>query len=82
MFSSSKIASNLDGVNKVLSADHEDLKDSIAEEVSLVVRDIAISGSYTHVLAPSSNHGDLPVYLSILWFSNVHIRHAYYFIFY
>lgn len=53
----SLIASNLDGVNKVLSADHEHLKDRIAEEVSLIVRDIARSGSYTHVLAPSSNHG-------------------------
>jgi electron transfer flavoprotein alpha subunit len=52
-----KTASKLAGVNKVLSSDHEGLKYRIAEDISPVVRDIATSGSYTHVLAPSSNNG-------------------------
>lgn len=53
----SVITSKVDGVCKVLSADHEGLKDRIAEDISPIVRDIATNGSYTHVLAPSSNNG-------------------------
>ena len=54
-----KITSRVKGVCKVLSADHEGLKDRIAEDISPIVRNIATSGSYTHVLAPSSNNGKI-----------------------
>ena len=61
-----KIASKVNGVTKVLSADHEGLKNRVAEDISPVVRDIVTSGSYTHVVAPSSNHGNIFVNSSIL----------------
>lgn len=49
----SKAAAAVSGVTKVLVADHEALKNIIAEPMAAAVKNI--SGAYTHILAPSSN---------------------------
>lgn len=49
-------AAKVEGVSKILTADHENLKDRVAEDISAMVQDVVTKGSYTHILAPSSNN--------------------------
>ena len=48
-------AQSISGVSKVLSANHEALADSLAENIAWLVRNLA--KKYTHILAPASNFG-------------------------
>jgi len=48
-------AAKIEGVTKVLAVDDESLKQPVAENVSPVVQEL--SDNYSHILAPSSNHG-------------------------
>jgi len=48
-------AQSISGVSKVLSASHESLTDSLAENIAWLVKGLA--SSYSHILAPASNFG-------------------------
>lgn len=50
-------AAAVPGVRKVLTVDHASLAKGISEETANAVVAVAKAGGYTHVLAPSSNHG-------------------------
>lgn len=50
-------AATVTGVSKVLVAESEALADGLAENMAELVKVAASSGSYTHILAASSNHG-------------------------
>lgn len=50
-------AAGVVGVGKVLSLDNDALDHSLAEDSAAAVQAVLSGGSYSHVLAPSSNHG-------------------------
>ena len=50
-------AAGVSGVGKVLSLDNDALEHSLAEDSAAAVLGVLSGGSYSHVLAPSSNHG-------------------------
>ena len=55
--SAATAAAGVTGVNRVLKLDNDSLDHSLAEDSAAAVHAVLSGNSYSHVLAPSSNHG-------------------------